>query len=79
MNFLNMGFDTASAVSSPKKEITKITTADAEQLKNQLNYNMEQEKFDYKNLFKAPYVWYMAVGVAVGMYVLPKVLKKGRR
>ena len=33
------------------------------------------EKFDFKNLLKAPYVYYMAVGLGVAM-VLPKLLKR---
>ena len=33
------------------------------------------EKFDYKNLLKAPYIYYMGVGLAVGI-ILPRLMKK---
>jgi len=40
-----------------------------------------EEKFDIKNSIKAPYLYYMLMGLAVGM-IVPKLLKKkpyGRR
>lgn len=33
------------------------------------------EKFDFKNAIKAPYLYYMLLGVAVGYVVLPKLLR----
>lgn len=79
MNLGNINFtEKLQKTKSMVNAVKGISPDDAETLTQTLNKLNKSKimEFDAKNLFKAPYVYYMAVGVVVGMYVLPKVLKR---